>query len=304
MIGPGQADRHRQLLRHQLERARRLPRQHRSVRRPIPQPAKPWGLDFPVITIPDMVRAQAMLIDSSRHRYAVCGRRRLDGRHAGAAMGGRLSRSACSRRCLIACATRHSAQNIAFHEVGRQAVMADPDWHATGATFAAGRACRIAASASRAWPRTSPICLIAALHRKFGRRAAGPRRCRRSRSTRISKSRATCGYQGSTFVERFDANSYLYLTRGDATISTSPPTMAARWPRRRKGTSTRFCVISFTSDWLYPDFGIARRRACAQCRRCAGVVRGDRDRQGPRCVPAGRAGVHRHRACIPGLVPR
>ena len=63
----------------------------------------------------------------SRHRQPLLRRRRLDGRHAGAAMGGRLSRARL-RALPIATASRHSSQNIAFHEVGRQAIMADPDW--------------------------------------------------------------------------------------------------------------------------------------------------------------------------------
>ena len=64
-----------------------------------PKTGKPWGLEFPVITIRDMVRAQAMLLDELEDRHAVLGGRRLDGRHAGAAMGGELSASACSPRC-------------------------------------------------------------------------------------------------------------------------------------------------------------------------------------------------------------
>src|ERR1700721_1223686 len=88
---------------------------------------QPWGLDFPVITIRDMVRAQAMLLDQLGvgSLFAV----------AGGSMGGmQVLQWAASypQRVFaalpIACATRHSAQNIAFHEVGRQAVMADPEW--------------------------------------------------------------------------------------------------------------------------------------------------------------------------------
>ena len=64
-----------------------------------PKTGKPWGLEFPVITIRDMVRAQAMLLDDLGIDYAVLGRRRLDGRHAGAAMGGELSRARVLARC-------------------------------------------------------------------------------------------------------------------------------------------------------------------------------------------------------------
>ncbi len=91
-----------------------------------PATSKPWGLDFPIVTIPDMVRAQAMLID----------RLGIDTLFAvvGGSMGGMQVLQWCvayPQRVFsalpIACATRHSAQNIAFHELGRQAVMADPD---------------------------------------------------------------------------------------------------------------------------------------------------------------------------------
>jgi len=94
-------------------------------------------------------------------------------------------------------------------------------------------------------------------------------------------------YQGSSFVERFDANSYLYLTRA-MVISTSPPITAACWREPFAGIQTRFCVVSFTSDWLFPTSEVARAGACAQRLECAGIVRGDRDRPRPRCVPARR----------------
>ena len=155
-----------------------------------PATGKPWGLDFPVITIRDMVRAQAMLIDHLGIDTLFSRRRRLDGRHAGAAMGGELSASACSAALPIACATRHSAQNIAFHEVGRQAVMADPEWRAWPLSVEGHQ------SASRPRGRAHGR----AHHLSVGRRAAsqvrpqvaGPRQCRRSRSTRISRSKAIC----------------------------------------------------------------------------------------------------------------
>ena len=125
---PRQADRHRALFRHLPERASAPAWAPPGRPRPIPQTGKPWGLDFPVITIRDMVRAQAMLLDeleaSTRcsrwpaARWAAC--RCCNGRRA--------IRERVFCALPIACATRHSAQNIAFHEVGRQAVMADPEW--------------------------------------------------------------------------------------------------------------------------------------------------------------------------------
>src|SRR5665811_530150 len=93
-----------------------------------PATGKLWGLDFPIITIPDMVRAQAMLLDRLGIGTLFC--------VVGGSMGGMQAlqwTAAYPKRVFstlaIACSTRHSAQNIAFHELGRQAVMADPDWH-------------------------------------------------------------------------------------------------------------------------------------------------------------------------------
>src|SRR5499427_8666017 len=93
-----------------------------------PATGKLWGLDFPIITIPDMVRAQAMLLDRLGIETLFC--------VVGGSMGGmqvlQWTAAYPSRvfsALAIACSTRHSAQNIAFHELGRQAVMADPEWH-------------------------------------------------------------------------------------------------------------------------------------------------------------------------------
>src|SRR5258708_10092684 len=93
-----------------------------------PATAKVWGLDFPIITIPDMVRAQTMLIDRLGIATLFC--------VVGGSMGGMQAlqwTAAFPKRVFstlaIACSTRHSAQDIAFHELGRQAVMADPEWH-------------------------------------------------------------------------------------------------------------------------------------------------------------------------------
>ena len=93
-----------------------------------PATGKLWGLDFPIITIPDMVRAQTMLIDRLGIETLFC--------VVGGSMGGMQAlqwTAAYPKRVFsalaVACSTRHSAQNIAFHELGRQAVMADPDWH-------------------------------------------------------------------------------------------------------------------------------------------------------------------------------
>ena len=213
-----------------------------------PATGMPWGLDFPVITVRDMVRAQAMLLDhlGIDSLFAVAGGSM--GAHASAAMGGELSRSACSRRCRSLAATRHSAQNIAFHEVGRQAVMADPDWRG-GRYFAEGINPRRGLAVARMGAHITYLS-DAALHRKFGRRFQDRDNPTFSFDADFQVE-SYLRHQGITFVERFDANSYLYLTRAMDYFD-----LAADYDgvvaNAFRGAPTRFCVISFTSDWLFP----------------------------------------------------
>src|SRR5690606_38685706 len=132
-----------------------------------PATGRPYALDFPVITIGDMVRAQRAVIDSLGIERLLC--------VAGGSMGGMQVLEWASRypdrvdsALPIACAARHTAQNIAFHEVGRQAIMADPDW-VQGGYLAQGLVPRRGLSVAR---MTAHITYLSegALHRKFGRR--------------------------------------------------------------------------------------------------------------------------------------
>src|ERR1041385_2278872 len=212
-----------------------------------PKTGKPWGLDFPVVTIRDMVRAQAMLLDhlGIDSLFAV----------VGGSMGGmQVLQWAASfpKRVFsalpIACSTRHSAQNIAFHEVGRQAVMADPEWR-HGRYFAEGTSPRRGLAVARMGAHITYLS-DAALHRKFGRKFQDRENPTFSFDADFEVE-SYLRHQGSSFVERFDANSYLYLTRAmdyfDLAADCSGVVANAF-----KGAETRFCVISFTSDWLFP----------------------------------------------------
>ena len=212
-----------------------------------PKTGNPFGLSFPVITIRDMVRAQAMLLDhlGIDTLFAV----------AGGSMGGMQvlqwaesfpERVFCALP--IACATRHSAQNIAFHEVGRQAVMADPEWRG-GRYLIEGTDPRRGLAVARMGAHITYLS-DAALHRKFGRKFQD-----RSNPTFSFDAdfevESYLRYQGSSFVERFDANSYLYLTRAMDYFDIAAEhdgVLASAF----KHTPTRFCVVSFTSDWLFP----------------------------------------------------
>jgi homoserine O-acetyltransferase/O-succinyltransferase len=212
-----------------------------------PQTGKPWGLDFPVITIRDMVRAQAMLLDHLRidTLFSI----------AGGSMGGMqvLQWTASYPERVfsalpIACSTRHSAQNIAFHEVGRQAVMADPDWR-HGRYFAEGTSPRRGLAVARMGAHITYLS-DAALHRKFGRKFQDRENPTFSFDADFQVE-SYLRHQGSSFVERFDANSYLYLTRAMDYFDLAEDyggVLANAW----KASQTRFCLISFTSDWLFP----------------------------------------------------
>ena len=213
-----------------------------------PATGKVWGLDFPVITIPDMVRAQAMLID----------RLGIDTLFAvvGGSMGGMQVlqwAAAYPERVFsalpIACSTRHSAQNIAFHEAGP----AGGDGRSRLARrplCRAGHPSAPRASASRGWPRTSPICRT----RRCIASSAGGMQDRELPTFSFDADfqvESYLRYQGSSFVERFDANSYLYLTRAMDYFDIAADhdgVLAAAF----RDTQTRFCVVSFTSDWLFP----------------------------------------------------
>ena len=212
-----------------------------------PDIGKPWGLEFPVITIRDMVRAQAMLLDhlGIDQLFSV----------VGGSMGGmQVLQWAASypervfSALPIATATRHSAQNIAFHEVGRQAVMADPEWR-HGRYLVEGTQPHRGLAVARMGAHITYLS-DAALHRKFGRKFQDRDNPTFSFDADFEVE-SYLRYQGSSFVERFDANSYLYLTRAMDYFD-----LAADYDgvlaNAFKGTPTRFCVISFTSDWLFP----------------------------------------------------
>jgi homoserine O-acetyltransferase/O-succinyltransferase len=212
-----------------------------------PSTGKPYGLSFPLITVRDMVRAQAMLLDALGVEKILC--------VLGGSMGGmQVLQWAASfpERVVsavpIAAAARHSAQNIAFHEVGRQAIMADPEWKGGDYALHGTRPAKGLAVARMAAHIT--YLSETALQSKFGRAlqdrdtfsfAFGP----------DFQIESYLHHQGITFVDRFDANSYLYITRAMDYFD-----LAAEYggvlAEAFRGTQTRFCIISFTSDWLFP----------------------------------------------------
>lgn len=212
-----------------------------------PETGQAYGLDFPMITIPDMVRAQTLLLDHLGIDQLFC--------VLGGSMGGMQVLEWAANHpervfsaVPIAAAARHSAQNIAFHEVGRQAIVADPDW-SQGRYLSEGknptRGLAVARMAAHITYLSEP-----ALHRKFGRRL----QARDALSFGFDADFQVESYlrhQGISFVERFDANSYLYITRAMDYFDIAAEHEGVL-ARAFEGTPVRFCVISFTSDWLFP----------------------------------------------------
>ena len=212
-----------------------------------PATDQPYGLDFPVITIRDMVRAQVRLIDhlGIDKLFAVIG----------GSMGGMQVLEWASHfgerlHCAIPIATAawHSAQNIAFHEVGRQAVMADPDW-VQGRYQAQGRVPRRGLAVARMAAHITYLSETA-LHAKFGR-SLQDRDARTFSFNADFQVESYLRHQGSTFVDRFDANSYLYITRAMDYFDLAGE-FDGVLANAFRNTKVRFCVVSFTSDWLYP----------------------------------------------------
>lgn len=214
---------------------------------PNPATGKPYGLDLPVLTIRDMVRAQAVLVDELGVEQLLC--------VLGGSMGGmQVLQWAASfpervfSAAPIAAAAKHSSQNIAFHEVGRQAVMADPDW-AMGRYLEEGLTPRKGLAVAR---MAAHITYLSehALHRKFGRNLQDRERLTFGFDADF-QIESYLRHQGMTFVERFDANSYLYLTRAMDYFDLAAD-YGGRLADAFRGSKTRFCLVSFTGDWLFP----------------------------------------------------
>ena len=213
---------------------------------------QPYAMRFPVITIRDMVRAQVALLEALGidRLYAV----------VGGSMGGMQGLSLAANwpdvaervLCIGGTATM-PAQNIAFQEVGRQAIMADPDWQG-GNYYGTGKGPDAGLSVARMAAHITYLS-EASLTEKFGRRLQDRPDGRKGAKTfgfdADFQIESYLRHQGLSFIGRFDANSYLYITRAMSYFDLAEE-HGGRLADAFAATKARFCVVSFDSDWLYP----------------------------------------------------
>jgi homoserine O-acetyltransferase len=207
-----------------------------------PDTHKAFSTSFPVITIRDIVKAQIHLLDhlGIKKLLAV----------VGGSMGGMQVLQFASlypekAHCAIpiACSASHSAQNIALNELGRQAIMADPNWKKENSTPNKGLAvARMAAHITYLSKQ--------GLQEKFGRKLQDRSSLKVSFDADF-QIESYLRYQGAAFVDRFDANSYLYITRAMDYFDLEKQ-FNGNLSHAFKDTKSKFCIISFSSDWLYP----------------------------------------------------
>ena len=212
-----------------------------------PSTGKPYGLNFPVVTIKDMVTAQIHLLDYFKIKKTLA--------VLGGSMGGMQALQFCTlfpdrtfAAIPIACAASHSAQNIAFNELARQAIMADPEWD-NGNYLISKKIPRKGLAIARMAGHISYLS-EQGLQNKFGRKLQEQNDVKFTFDADFEVE-SYLKYQGYSFVDRFDANSYLYITRAmdyfdlykknDGNLS-----------KAFKDSKIKYCIISFSTDWLYP----------------------------------------------------
>lgn len=214
-----------------------------------PTTGEPYGLHFPVVTIGDMVRAQVKLIDYLRIEKLLC--------VTGGSMGGMQALEWTVRypdrvvaAIPLATTARHSPMLIAFSEVGRQAIYADPAWNA-GDYYNQPQKPDAGLAVAR---MVGHITYLSeqAMHDKFGRRLQTLEQYGYEIQTEFAVE-SYLKYNGNNFTRRFDANSYLYVTKALDYFDLSAPTgsLAAAFAA---STHIKYLVVSFTSDWLYPTY--------------------------------------------------
>ncbi len=214
-----------------------------------PKTGKPYGLDFPLVTIGDMVKAQKVLMDHlgiNRILSAI-----------GGSIGGLQVLEWCVRypemldsAIPLATTTKHSALTIAFNEVARQAIMADPNWN--NGNYYSGPKPNLGLAVARMIGHITYLS-DESMRRKFGRRLQD----RSDFSFNFIADfqvESYLHYQGTKFVERFDANSFLYITKASDYFDLETQHDSGSAVKAFSKAKAKFLVVSFTSDWLYPTY--------------------------------------------------
>ncbi|MEE8414711.1 MAG: homoserine O-acetyltransferase [Desulfobacterales bacterium] len=214
-----------------------------------PKINRPYGIDFPFVTIGDMVSAQKMLLDHLGIQQILS--------VIGGSIGGMQALEWCVRypemiisAIPLATTTRHSALAIAFNEVARQAIMADPKWN--NGDYYSGEKPELGLAIAR---MVGHITYLSdeSMRLKFGRRLQNKKDFSFNFDVDFQVE-SYLRYQGTKFVERFDANSFLYITKASDYYDLEKQHGNDSAVKAFSKTNVKFLVVSFTSDWLYPTY--------------------------------------------------
>lgn len=211
-----------------------------------PATGKPYGLSFPVITMEDAVVVQKILVDSFGIKKLIV---------AGGSMGGMQALEWAtaypeyvSKAIIIASTSRLTAQGIAFNAVGRNAILSDPDFN--NGDYYDKTPPEKGLAVARMIGHITYLC-EESMHKKFGRRLQDKDKLDFDFGIDFQVE-SYLQHQGLTFVERFDANSYLYITKAVDYFD-----LSAKYGSLEdafKNTDCKFLIISFSTDWLFPTF--------------------------------------------------
>ena len=214
-----------------------------------PLTSQAYGLDFPVVTIGDMVMAQKKLLD-------YLGIKKLLSVIGGSIGGMQVLEWAVrfpemvSSAIPLATTTKHSALAIAFNEVARQSIMADPNWN--GGAYYTGAKPALGLAVARMIGHITYLS-DESMRLKFGRRLQDKNDFSYNFDADFQVE-SYLRYQGTKFVERFDANSFLYITKAADYFDLGLQHGDGSTVRAFSKTRAKFLVVSFTSDWLYPTY--------------------------------------------------
>ena len=229
-----------------------------------PKTGKPFGLDFPMVTIGDMVAAQNALVET----LGIANLRAVIGGSVGGMQAMEWSvryPEKVTSAVLLATTTKHSALAIAFNEVARQSIMADPNWNG-GDYYHTKAKPELGLALARMIGHITYLSDESMRH-KFGRRLQDKADFSFNFEAEFQVE-SYLRYQGAKFVERFDANSFLYITKAADYYDLERQYGGGSAVKAFSKTDARFLVISFTSDWLYPTY---QSRAMVQAMKKSGL---------------------------------